>query len=110
MKNYFVYILSSSSRVLYTGITNSLERRAAQHKEKALPGFTQRYNTTRLVYFEVWGNARSAIAREKQIKAWRREKKSALIRQFNPRWEDLAADGRIRLPRPPVAAVANKPK
>ncbi len=98
MKTYYVYILASASRVLYTGITNHLERRVLQHKRKQVQGFTQRYNATQLVYFEVWGEVRAAIAREKQIKDWRRSKKIALIQSTNPRWEDLSADWCARMP------------
>jgi putative endonuclease len=73
-------------------VTNHLERRVAQHKEKRLPGFTKRYGVTRLVYFEPYSNVRDAIAREKEIKAWRREKKLALVRSMNPAFRDLSLD------------------
>ena len=89
-KTYVVYILASRSRSLYTGVTNNLQRRLAQHQEKLVPGFTSRYNIFRLVHFEVFGYIRTAIAREKEIKAWRREKKITLIEGQNPRWEDLS--------------------
>jgi len=89
-KTYVVYILASRSRNLYTGVTNNLQVRLAQHREKLNPGFTSRYNIFRLVHFEVYGDIRAAIAREKEIKAWRREKKIRLIEQGNPRWEDLS--------------------
>ena len=79
MKNYYVYILASKSRTLYTGITNDLERRVVEHRRKLVPGFTARYNINRLVYFEVFHDALDAIAREKQIKGWNRMKKVALI-------------------------------
>ena len=92
MKTFYVYILSNASRVLYTGITSNLERRVWEHKGKQVPGFTQKYNVTRLVYFEVWGSARAAIAREKQIKDWRRSKRAALIESVNPHWKDLSAE------------------
>jgi putative endonuclease len=101
MKSYFVYILAGESAVLYTGITSDLETRVVQHKRKILGGFTKRYNVGRLVFYEVYGDVRAAIAREKEIKAWRREKKVALIQSFNPRWEGLADErGRIRTPSP----------
>ena len=74
MKTYYVYIMASASRVLYTGVTNNLERRAREHKQKLVPGFSQPYNARELVYFEVFGNIRGAIAREKQIKGWLRKK------------------------------------
>jgi putative endonuclease len=89
---YRVYILASATGVLYTGVTNHLERRVSQHKEKQQPGFMKRYDVTRLVYFEPFGDVRNAIAREKQIKAWRREKKLALIRSMNPTFRDLSLD------------------
>ncbi|HYL86975.1 MAG TPA: GIY-YIG nuclease family protein [Candidatus Angelobacter sp.] len=85
-------MLASATGVLYVGVTNHLERRVAQHKEKRLPGFTKRYGVTRLVYFEPYGNVRDAIAREKEIKAWRREKKLALVRTKNPAFRDLSLD------------------
>ena len=78
-KQYYVYILSSISRVLYVGVTNNLERRMYEHRNKLNSGFTAKYNVDRLVYFEVTDNIHVAIEREKQIKAWRRSKKVALI-------------------------------
>jgi putative endonuclease len=90
-KTYVVYILASRTRNLYTGVTNNLRVRLAQHREKLNPGFTSRYNIFRLVHFEVFGDIRVAIAREKEIKGWRREKKVALIERENPTWEDLSA-------------------
>ncbi|HXU47649.1 MAG TPA: GIY-YIG nuclease family protein [Candidatus Binatia bacterium] len=89
-RRYFVYILSSRSRNLYIGVTNNLYRRTAQHRSKVFPGFTTRYNVNRLVYVECFDNIRIAIAREKQIKGWRRDKKLALITTTNPAWQDLA--------------------
>jgi putative endonuclease len=91
VKVSYAYILAGASRVLYVGVTNDLERRVAEHKTKLIPGFTQRYNVTEVVYFELHGDIRGAIAREKQIKAWRRSKKIALIESQNPRWKDLSA-------------------
>jgi putative endonuclease len=90
-KTYVVYILASRSRNLYTGVTNNLRVRLAQHREELNPGFTSRYNIFRLVHYEVFGDIRAAIRREKEIKAWRREKKIWLIQRQNPRWEDLSA-------------------
>ena len=89
--SYWLYILSSPSRTLYVGVTNDLERRVLQHKEGAVPGFTQRYRIHPLVHYEEFGSTRAAIYREKEIKAWRREKKVALIEARNPAWDDLAA-------------------
>jgi putative endonuclease len=92
VKTYYVYILASKSRTLYTGVTSNLERRVLQHRRKLLPGFTSRYNINRLVYYEVFGEALAAIAREKQIKSWGRMKKIALIESVNRDWKDLSAN------------------
>ena len=91
-KRYYVYILASRSRTLYTGITGNLRRRVADHRQGDMPGFTQQYRIHRLVYFEFYQDVRMAIAREKEIKGWRRSKKVALIEGSNPTWEDLAVD------------------
>ena len=90
MRQYHVYIMASLSRTLYVGVTNDLARRAFQHRTKVVPGFTSKYNVTRLVYAEESGDVREAIAREKQIKGWRRERKIELIESVNPEWDDLA--------------------
>ncbi|OZC01559.1 GIY-YIG nuclease family protein [Rubricoccus marinus] len=90
-RSVWVYILASRTRVLYTGVTNNIERRLNEHREGAPGSFTARYRARRLVHLEEYPNARDAIAREKQIKAWRREKKRALIEAENPEWRDLAA-------------------
>ena len=81
MKTYYVYIMSSKSGTLYTGITSDLEKRVYQHKNILVDGFTKKYDVNSLVYFEETGDVDSAIAREKQIKAWRRSKKKDLINQ-----------------------------
>jgi putative endonuclease len=91
MADYYVYILASPARTLYTGVTNDLERRIRQHRT-GQSEFAARYNITRLVHYEVTNSVVSAIAREKEIEGWRREKKIALIEQDNPTWNDLAAD------------------
>jgi putative endonuclease len=91
-KTFHVYILASKSGVLYVGMTNNLVRRVWDHKQKRLPGFTSKYNVTKLVWFEARSTAMSAIAREKEIKAWRRSKKTALIEAMNPQWRDLTAE------------------
>ena len=78
--------------MLYIGVTSTLHRRVYEHKHKLIAGFSQLYNLHRLVYFEVFGDIRDAIAREKQLKGWLRSKKVALINSKNPRWQDLAAD------------------
>ncbi len=88
---YFVYITSNTNRtVLYTGVTNDLVKRIAQHKLKLAEGFTKRYKAERLVYFEVFEDAITAIAREKQIKGGSRQKKIDLVRNVNRKWEDLS--------------------
>jgi putative endonuclease len=87
--NYYVYILSSTHGVLYVGMTNDLIHGVAQHKQRKIPGFSKRYNVDRLVYFEHTHDVEAAIAREKQIKGWTREKKAALIESRNPQWVDL---------------------
>lgn len=91
MKQYYVYIMANRSRTLYTGITNNLERRVYEHKQKLIPGFTTKYNLTKLVYFEVTQDVIAAIEREKQIKGWLRRKKVALIDSVNPSWGDLSS-------------------
>jgi putative endonuclease len=84
--------MASDSRVIYTGVTNDLTRRVLEHRHKLTPGFSARYGVRQLVYFEVFGEIRVAIAREKQIKGWVRAKKIALIESFNPWWEDLGSE------------------
>lgn len=89
-RTYYVYIMASASRVLYTGVTSDLERRVWEHKTKQVVGFTEKYNVTRLVYFEKFGRIEDAIAREKEIKGWLRRKKIALIESQNGTWKDLS--------------------
>ena len=91
-QRFYVYILASHSRVLYTGVTRDLLRRIHQHRLGLIPGFTQKYRVNRLVYFEETPNARSAFEREHQIKGWSREKKLRLIESQNAGWLDLADD------------------
>ena len=88
---YYVYIMTNRSRTLYTGVTNNLERRVYEHKQKLVRGFTERYNITMPAYFEETPDVRVALAREKQIKGWLRRKKVALIEVCNPEWRDLSA-------------------
>jgi methylglutaconyl-CoA hydratase len=90
MHNYYVYIMASKSRVLYVGITNDIRHRVWQHQHDELPGFTSKSRVHRLVYFERFQYVRNAIAREKEIKGWLRQKKIALIEVENPTWEDLS--------------------
>ena len=92
MKTYYVYIMASKSGTLYLGITNNINRRVHEHKNHLIPGFTDKYDVDRLVYFETITGSSSAIKREKQIKAWSRQKKVALIDKLNPDWNDLSAD------------------
>ena len=90
MRKYYIYILTSQKRgTLCIGMTNSIQRRIAQHKEKTHPGFTLTYNVTRFVYFEQFEEVSDAIAREKQIKGWTRKKRMALIESVNPDWNEL---------------------
>jgi putative endonuclease len=91
-RRYFVYIMASASRVLYTGSTSDLARRVYQHRMGLLSGFTARYAVKRLVYFEDTRNSRAAVEREREIKSWRREKKVTLIESCNAGWLDLAVD------------------
>jgi putative endonuclease len=93
-KNFHVYIMTNNQRshVLYTGITGDLSRRVFEHKHKLSPGFTSRYNLTRLIYCEMFSYPGDAIQREKEIKSWVRSKKIKLIESTNPHWHDLAAD------------------
>ncbi len=90
---YYVYILTNwNNRVMYVGITNDLMRRVYEHRTHAIKGFTEKYNVSKLVYFEETADVHAAIAREKEIKKWRREKKNALVIQANPEWRDLGND------------------
>jgi putative endonuclease len=89
-KQFFVYIMTNPKHsTLYTGVTSGLQARIFQHKERLVPGFTSRYNVNMLVYYEELVDARSAIAREKQIKGGSRQKKEKLINSMNPDWSDL---------------------
>lgn len=90
MKEYYVYIMTNRSKTLYTGMTNDLKRRVHEHKEKLIPGFTKKYNISKLVWFDSTNDVQAAIAYEKKIKGWLREKKVALIESKNPEWKDLA--------------------
>ena len=89
-KQYYVYIATNSrNNVLYTGITNNLDRRIYEHKNKLTKGFTSKYNINKLVYYEVYDNVADAISREKQIKAGSRQKKIDLIKGENSKFRDL---------------------
>jgi putative endonuclease len=93
MHHYWVYFMSNRrGNVLYTGVTNDLERRVREHRSGTVPGFTQKYRCHCLLYYEEYRDVRLAIAREKQLKGWLREKKERLIDTLNPDRVDLAAD------------------
>jgi len=90
MRQYYVYIMTNGVRTLYIGVTNDLTRRVYEHRQKLADGFTNKYNITMLVHYEVTTDVQSAIAREKQLKGWRRSKKVDLIERVNPAWVDLS--------------------
>jgi putative endonuclease len=92
MKTYYVYIMASQSRTLYVGVTNNLERRVHEHKQKSGDSFTARYNITRLVWYAETYEVIEAITKEKEIKGWLRAKKKSLIEEANPDWRDLSED------------------
>ncbi len=90
-KSYYVYFLTNwNNKVLYIGVTNDLERRLYEHKNKLVHGFTAKYNLNKLVYFEETQDVAAAIAREKEMKKWRRNKKDNLVNKLNPSWRDLS--------------------
>ena len=97
MKNGYVYFMTNwTNGVLYIGVTNNLERRRVEHQLKIIPGFTQKYNLDKLVYYEHFLDIAHAIAREKQLKKWSRKKKDALVAKVNPDWNDLFDGNGIR--------------
>ena len=102
-KRYYVYVMASRSLNLYTGITSNIYRRSLQHKNGEIDGFTKKYDINRLVYYEVFEHIGNAIAREKQVKAWTRTKRLALIKSIDPTWQDLAEDwggkAELQIPR-----------
>ena len=91
-------MMASNSKALYVGVTGRLTNRVWQHKFGEVPGFTKRYNVTKLVWYEQWSTPDEAIAREKELKGWRREKKVRLLEATNPDWADLALDWSLGLP------------
>ncbi|MDH3542338.1 MAG: GIY-YIG nuclease family protein [Desulfobulbales bacterium] len=92
-RTYYVYLLTNwNNKVIYVGITNDLERRIYEHKEKFVKGFTEKYNVNKLVYYEQTPDINAALNREKEIKKWRREKKNRLVVNTNPLWRDLSED------------------
>jgi putative endonuclease len=90
--NYYVYIVSNEERTIYIGVTNDLRRRMGEHNNGDVPGFSKRNGCSRLVYFQYFRDIRSAIAREKQLKGWRRQKKVELIELMNKDWKELRID------------------
>ena len=106
-RTYWVYILASDKLgTLYVGVTNSLERRVAEHKAREVPGFTRRYGVDRLVFFRGFGEVTEAIRFEKQLKRWRRDWKIRLIEEDNPHWADLYLDMMALPPLHPDIAAA----
>jgi putative endonuclease len=103
-RSSFVYIVATRSHNLYTGVTNNLTLRILQYREGLIHGFSKRYRIHRLVHYEVFGQIHAAIAREKEIKAWNRKKKIALMESTNPTWVDLAESffpiRKKQIPRP----------
>ena len=98
-RSYYVSILVNwNDEVMYVVITNNLERRVYEHKQKLVKGFTEKYNVDKLVYFEETNDVGAALAREKEIKKWRREKKNNLVLSVNPEWKDLSEDW-FKIPR-----------
>jgi len=92
-RTYYVYLLTNwNNKVMYVGVTNNLERRVYEHKTKALKGFTEKYNVSKLVYFEHTTDVTAALERKKEIKKWRREKKNNLVHEQNPAWKDLSSE------------------
>ncbi len=91
--NYYVYIISNKhNNVLYIGVTNNLERRMYEHKNKLIDGFSKKYNCNKLVWFEHTECIEGAILKEKQMKKWKREFKENVIKEMNPEWRDLSLD------------------
>ena len=89
-KDYYVYVLTNdNNNVMYIGITNDLKRRVYEHKSNTIEGFTKKYHVYKLVYYEITTDVNSAIAREKQLKKWKRAKKNALVETLNPKWKEL---------------------
>ena len=88
---YYIYMMTNyTNKVLYIGVTNDLERRVREHKSGLIPGFTQKYNCKKLVYYESFSDIEQAIRREKLLKEYRREKKNQLVESINPDWKDLS--------------------
>jgi putative endonuclease len=91
--SYYIYIMTNKfNTTIYTSVTNNLTGRVDQHRNGEIIGFTQKYNLHKLVYYEVYEDAQSAIMREKQIKSWKRVKKIDLVNTMNPEWKDLYSE------------------
>lgn len=90
MKKYYTYIMASQSGTLYIGMTNNIYRRTNEHKQGINDGFTKKYGCNKLVYYEMYDYVYHAIAREKILKSWKRNKKEQLIKTINPQWKDLS--------------------
>ena len=96
---YYVYMLTNSNnKVLYIGVTNNIQRRIYEHKNKLVDGFTKKYNVYKLVYVETTSDVNAALAREKQLKKWSRAKKNALIATQNPNWDEITLMYLLMLP------------
>ena len=109
MKNYYVYIITNfTNSTLYIGVTNNLERRLYEHKNKLVDGFSKRYNLNKLVYFEETTSIETAIEREKQLKSWKRDKKETLIKNINPTWKDLSEEWYKQILRLPHSACPSQ--
>lgn len=91
--NYYVYINTNKRHtVLYIGVTNNLQRRQYEHRNKLIAGFTKKYNVDKLVYYKYFTDIKSAIIEEKKLKGWTRKKKINLINKSNPDWKELKLD------------------
>ena len=103
---YYVYLLTNwNDKVMYVGVTNNLERRIYEHKNKLIKGFTEKYNVNKLVYFEETQDVTAAIEREKKIKKWRRKKKNQLVNLMNPKWDDLSSGWKRFLAEPAPSKI-----
>jgi putative endonuclease len=94
--NFYIYILTNwNNKVMYIGMTNNLERRLCEHRNKLVEGSTRKYNVNKLVYYEHTTDVHAALAREKELKKWRREKKDNLVASINPEWKDLSLEWEV---------------
>jgi len=107
--NFYVYILTNwNNKVMYIGMTNNLERRLYEHKNKLVDGFTKKYNINKLVYYEHTTDVHAALAREKEIKKWRREKKDNLVASMNPEWKDLSLEWEMNIDSDVISSDSEK--